>query len=88
MEGECSAIHVLKYEALVRDPASELTRVVEFLGFEYEPGMLAGVNSEKLQIEYRREGFDIVDLGEDPPWVNEIAPELKSLGYPVPLSVA
>lgn len=88
MERACKSLLVVKYEALVREPERELTRIGRFLGFDYEPGMLAGVNSEKLQPEYRREGFDVVEIATNPPWVDQIAPQLESLGYPVSLAPA
>jgi hypothetical protein len=44
--------HELRYEDLVREPKAELERVCEFLGLEFEPGMLAyheGVNASTLE---------------------------------------
>ncbi|MDA0867355.1 MAG: sulfotransferase [Cyanobacteria bacterium] len=37
---------VVKYEDLVSDPAVELTRVLEFLGFEFQASILKGYNDQ------------------------------------------
>lgn len=73
---------VVKYEDLVTNPAEELQRVCAFLGIEYEDAMLAGTASEKMQLGYRRAGFDApAAIGPEQAWFSHIAEDLAALGY-------
>lgn len=73
---------VVKYEDLVGDPAEELQRVCSFLGIEYEPVMMSGTTSEKMQVAYRRAGFDPpAPVGPEQDWFVALQPELQAVGY-------
>lgn len=73
---------VVKYEALVADPISELQRVCSFLGRTYDDVMLSGTTSEKMQVAYRRAGFDPpAPVGPEQDWFVTLQPELQAVGY-------
>ena len=72
------------YEDLVVQPETVLKRICVFLGVSYESGMLEGVSSPKMQINYRKSYFDRSKLTweefpkEHLPLIQE---ELLSCGY-------
>lgn len=76
------ALHVVKFEDLVHNPESELTRICGFLGIGYDAAMLNG--TAKVPEHDRRQGFDpapaeVVDRA--PPWLWRIEDEMRDMGY-------
>jgi len=77
-------LHVVRFEQLVRHPEPTLIRVCEFLGIDYEPGMLGGTTNTKMRPEYQQEGFDLraTQPVEVSPWLREhIGRAMRLTGY-------
>lgn len=76
----------LRFEDLVQAPERELARVLEFLGVEFEPGIVAGEGTMHpgMPAAYRRPGIDpgrATDLNTTHPCVSLIETELRRCGY-------
>ena len=67
-----------KYEDLVADPMTTLSKLCDSLGFEFDDNMLAQTSSEILMPEYRHGRF----LSEKAKDVPELALEINSLIQP------
>lgn len=72
----------IKFEDLVTAPERLLRDICDFLGITYTAEMLAGTESDKMLLEYRRSGFDVSVVEHDNPmWTNVIQDELIAWGY-------
>jgi hypothetical protein len=74
----------IKFEDLLQDPETTLTKVCHFLGLKFQDKMLQGTNNNKMLPDYRKNTFDLsklksIDIADDA--FKLIQQDLKYCGY-------
>jgi LPS sulfotransferase NodH len=75
---------VVRFENLLQQPVSELSRICDFLGVNFEEKMLDGTMNPKIPPEYRQDSIakaKLAALANDEEWHSLIAEDLSYCGY-------
>ena len=74
----------IKYEALLQNPARELTRVLKEVDLPFEPTMLSFKNSslelvDKSEVQWKKETLEPLLTGNSGKWRHELSPFQNAL---------
>lgn len=84
LQDQHAAIHVVKYEDILREPQNALAQICAFLEIDYQSDMLEGVSNEKMLSEYRSASIDRskLSLKDVPPMaIPMLLDDLRILDY-------